>query len=88
MLTYSVQKVSFWSLLKKNFQNAEGENVEYYEVVGFSVDENGNVSDEPVTFGVKKDAVPLISQLNRGEFVTLRLEAFVKKARVCDVKKN
>lgn len=86
-LMYEIKKVKFYSLLKKNFDTENGENIEYYEAVVFPLDENGIASEEPEKIGVKKDALPLLETLQRDDVVTLRLEAYVKKPKVCAVKK-
>jgi len=86
-ILHDVKKVRFYSVLTKHFTDEDGNNVEYYEAVVFPIDANGNESDEPEKIGVKKDCLPMLQALNRDEIVTIKLEAYVKKAKISAVKK-
>lgn len=81
-------KVEFRAILSKSFKNEKGDEISYFEFIGFEIDENGNVTDNPVSFSVKKEAVANFSGFSKGEILQLRLESFVKKARICDVRKG
>lgn len=88
MLMYSTMKVEFRAIRPRSFQNENGEEIAYVELVGFEVDDNGNVTDNPVSFSVKKEAVSSFSGLSKGEIIQVRLEGYVKKARVSDIRRG
>ena len=82
MLIRQEKRISFISCVKGNFLNESGENIEYYTLHFFPLDENGNISDIPENVGVKKDVAPLFQNVRRGAVLTVTLEGFVKKAHV------
>lgn len=84
MVMREIRKISFISCVKGNFVNDEGENIEYFTVHFFPVNDLGELSDVPESMGVKKEIAPLFRNITRGTLLNVTIEGFVKKPKVVE----
>lgn len=85
MVMREFRRLSFISCVKGNFVNDNGENIEYFTVHFFPVDDLGKISDVPESMGVKKEIAHLFQNVTKGTLLNVTIEGFVKKPKVVEL---